>query len=146
MAYYDALIAKWATLAPGTTAQKLAAINAITVAGPAAPLLIPTYRLFNAIDPTEFGALSAALQQRVRDILSMGTVDASTGTNARALLQSIFQAGAGNQPVTRAAIIALANSIENTTVLWWQATVVQGGGGLTSPVGLQDLALAGGLS
>jgi hypothetical protein len=33
MAYYDALIAKWATLT-GTTAQKLAAVNALTVAGP----------------------------------------------------------------------------------------------------------------
>ena len=35
MAYYDALIAKWATLPSGdTTAQKLAALNALTVAGP----------------------------------------------------------------------------------------------------------------
>jgi hypothetical protein len=34
MAYYTALVAKWATLAPDTTANKLAAINALTVAGP----------------------------------------------------------------------------------------------------------------
>ena len=33
MAYYDALKTQWATLT-GTTAQKLAAINAMTVAGP----------------------------------------------------------------------------------------------------------------
>lgn len=144
MAYYDALITKWATLTPGTTAAKLAQINAITVAGPAAALLIPTYRLFNVIDPTEFGALSAALQQRVRDMLGMGTIDASTGTNTRALLQSIFTVGAA--PTTRTAIIALANSIESTTIPWWQATVAQGGGGLSSPVSNADLAAAGGLS
>jgi hypothetical protein len=34
MAYYDAFVTKWATLAPGTTAAKLAALNALTVAGP----------------------------------------------------------------------------------------------------------------
>jgi hypothetical protein len=142
MAYYDALIAKWATLTPGTTAAKLAQINAITVAGPTAALIVPTYRIFNVLDTTEFGALSAANQQRVRDILSMGTVDASTGTNARALLLSIFGAGTA----TRAALVALANSIENTTIPWWQATVAQGGGGLSSIVTAGDLAAAGNLS
>lgn len=141
MAYYDALVSKWATLSPGTTAQKLAAINAITVAGPVAPLLIPTYRIFNVIDPTEFGALLATNQQRIRDILSMGTVDASTGTNARALMLSVFGAGT----TTRANLVALAASIEATTLPWWQATVVQGGGGLSSPVNSADLAAAGGL-
>lgn len=139
MAYYDALIAKWATLGAGTTAQKLAQLAAVTVAGPAAPLLIPTYRLFNAIDPTEFAALSAANQQRIRDILGMGTVDASTGTNARALLLSVFAAGSA----TRTAIVALANSIESTTLPWWQATVAQGGGGLSSPVSAEDARAAG---
>ena len=31
MAYYTALIAKWATLTPGTTAAKLTQVNALTV-------------------------------------------------------------------------------------------------------------------
>lgn len=141
MAYYDALIAKWATLT-GSTASKLSQINALTVAGPAAPLIVPTYRIFNVLDATEFGALSAANQQRVRDILSMGTVDASTGTNARALLLSVFGAGT----TTRANLVALAASIETTTIPWWQATVAQGGGGLSSPVSNNDLVAAGGLS
>lgn len=141
MAYYDALITKWGTLS-GNTAAKLAAINALTVAGPSAPLLVPTYKIYNVLDPTEFGALSAANQQRVRDILSMGTVDASTGTNARTFMLSIFGAGT----TTRAALVALAGAIESTTILWWQATVAQGGGGLTSPVSAADLAAAGGLS
>lgn len=37
MTYYDALIAKWATLT-GDTATKLAAVNAATVAGPNVPV------------------------------------------------------------------------------------------------------------
>lgn len=144
MAYYDALIAKWATLTPGTTVDKLAQINALTVPGPNAQLILPTYRIYNVMDAAELSALTAAAQQRVRDILSMGTVDASTGTNVRAALASIF-AGAGGA-TTRANLLALAASIENTTIPWWQATVAQGGGGLTSPVGPNDLAAAGGLS
>lgn len=142
MAYYDALVAKWATLS-GTTEEKLAAINVLTVQGVVAPLLVPTYRIFNALDPTEFGALSPTNQQRVRDILSMGTVDASVGTNARNLLLSIFVAGSA----TRAALVALASSIERPTVMpWWQVPVAQGGGGLASPVNSHDLAAAGGLT
>ena len=45
MAYYDALKAEWATLT-GTTAEKLAAIDALTVAGPnidVAPSAIVAY-------------------------------------------------------------------------------------------------------
>jgi hypothetical protein len=73
MAYYDAMIAKWATLNPGTTAAKLAALNAATATGAAIPMVIPTYKIYNLIDPTEFAALTAANQQLVRDILGMGT-------------------------------------------------------------------------
>lgn len=144
MAYYDALIAKWGTLTPGTTAAKLAEINALTVPGPAAPLIVPTYRIYNVCDTAELAALLAAQQQRLRDILSMGTVDASAGTNARAALASIF-AGAGGA-TTRANLLALANSIESTTIPWWQATIAQGGGELSSPVGPNDLVAAGGLT
>lgn len=144
MAYYTALISQWALLTPGTTAAKLAQINALTVAGPAAPLIVPTYRIYNVMDAAELAALTAAAQQRVRDILSMGTVDASLGTNVRAALASIF-AGAGGA-TTRGNLLTLANSIENTTIPWWQATVAQGGGGLSSIVTNSDLIAAGNLT
>lgn len=142
MAYYDALIAKWGTLT-GTTAQKLAAINAITVAGIQAPVIVPTYQIYNAIDPTEFSALTAANQTLVRDILTMGTVDASVGTNVRNRLLAVFTAGAA--PNTRAALTTL-NDAFKPLIPWWQATVAQGGGGLSSPVTQADLTAAGGLS
>ena len=142
MAYYDALISKWATLAPGTTAAKLTAINALTVSGTAVPMILPTYRIYNLIDATEFGALSAGNQTLVRDILGMGTVDASPGTAIRARITALFGAGTA----TRTALTALAATFDSPPVPWWQATVAQGGGGLTQPVYLSDPLAAGGLS
>jgi len=41
MAYYDALIAKWAQAPAGTTQQKLDWVNAQTVTGAAIPMKVP---------------------------------------------------------------------------------------------------------
>ncbi|QND60562.1 hypothetical protein [Mesorhizobium huakuii] len=69
MVYYDALISKWATLTTsGTTAAEQ--VNAMTVTGPAVPMIIPTYRIYNLIVDSEFAALS---EQLIRNILSMAT-------------------------------------------------------------------------
>jgi hypothetical protein len=143
MAYYDALITKWATLTPGTTAAKLAQINAITVTGAAIPMIVPTYKIYNLIDPTEFGALSATNQQLVRDILSMGTVDGSAGTAIRARMVAIFTNASG---ATRVALAALAATFDSPPIPWWQGTVAQGGGGLQAPVAPSDLVQAGNLT
>lgn len=143
MAYYTALIAKWATLAPGTTAQKLAAINALTVTGAAVPMVIPTYRIYNVIDPAEFGALTAGNQQLVRDILNMGTVDGSPGTSVRARMVAIFTNASGP---TRLALAAIALTFDAPQIPWWQGTVAQGGGGLPVPVAPSDLVQAGNLT
>lgn len=142
MAYYDALIAKWATLTPGTTAAKLAQINAITVAGAAQAMIIPTYRVYNLIVPTEFVALTAANQQLVRDLLNMGTVDASPGTSVRARMVAAFPSGT----TTFANLSALAAQFDTPAIPWWQATIAQSGGGLASPVSNADLVAAGGLT
>jgi hypothetical protein len=139
MAYYTALVAKWATLNPGTTQQKLDQINAITVANGPQPMIVPTYRIFNVIDPTEYLSLTAAAQARVNTVLSMGTVDGSPGTQVRAVLQSIFT----GKPTTLNALASLAATFDASTQPWWKATVAQGGGGLSSPVGLGDLQAAG---
>lgn len=141
MAYYDALVSKWATLT-GNTASKLTQINALMIPGPAVPTLVPTYRIYNCLDPAEFVALTAAQQQRLRDILGMGMVDVSTGTNVRAVILAIFGAGTA----TRTALTAMVAEYESPQILWWSATVAQGGGGLSSPVNSADLAAAGGLT
>lgn len=49
--------------------------------------------IFNAIDPTEWGELSDAMKQHVRDVFSLGdAVDISSGSNARTVLLSAFGA------------------------------------------------------
>lgn len=143
MAYYDALITKWGTLTPGTTAAKLAQINAMTVTGAAIPMIIPTYKIYNLIDATEFGALTAANQQLVRDILGMGTVDGSPGTSVRARMVAIFTNAAG---ATRVALAALAATYDSPSIPWWKGTIAQGGGALNGPVAPSDLVQAGNLT
>lgn len=139
MSYYDALIAKWATLSPGTTQQKLDQINALTVTGPAVPMIVPTYSIYNLIDTSDWTGLSAANQQLVRDILSMGTVDASPGTSVRARMTALFGAGTA----TRTALSALAAKYDSPPIPWWSATVAQGGGGLVAMVQPSDLSQNG---
>jgi hypothetical protein len=127
MAYYDVFVAAWnagglpvgasGTPITGgmTTPQKMAALNGWTIVV-AQPTIIETYKIFNALDPAEFDALSAALKTRVRDILGMGVVDASPGTHAHTVLLAAF----GAATVSRAALAAVANTFKTVTP-WWQA-------------------------
>lgn len=133
MAYYDALIAKWATLSPGTTQQRLGVINALTENGPAQPMIVPTYAIYNLIDPADWQAASAANQQLLRDILSMGTVDASPGTSVRSRVAAIFGVGTA----TRTALTALAAKYDTPQIPWWQSA------GYSSPINSADLSAAG---
>lgn len=140
MAYYDALIAKWATLTPGTTAAKLVQINALTVPGAAIPLIVDAYEIYECIDPTEFAALTAANQTLVRDILGMGKVNGSPGTKVRARIVALFTNASGP---TRLALAALAAKYDAPQTPWWSGTIAQGGGALSSPVTLADCSIAG---
>jgi hypothetical protein len=103
MAYYDVLISVWnSSIQPPsgvtgnpltgamTTQQKVTTINQWTMSGTAIPMVVPTYQVYNLIDLNDFNALPATSQQSVRDILSMGTVDASPGTKVRARFVQIF--------------------------------------------------------
>ncbi len=104
MAYYDKLIADWnnptqpppgvigAPLA-GTTAQKIAIVNAWKVAAPAQPMLIPTYRIYNTIVGSEWAALTDIQRTNVRDIFMLGQTDASPNTATRNALMAAFAAG-----------------------------------------------------
>lgn len=127
MAYYDVLISAWNNPTqppPGvtgtgltagmTTQQKLDAVNAWMVASAALPMIIPTYSIYNLIVRSEFNALTAAFQQSVRDIISMGTVDASPGTQARAQMIAIFP----NGTQTFANLSTLAGKFDAPQVLW----------------------------
>jgi hypothetical protein len=139
MAYYDALAAKWAQAPAGTTDSKLTWINSQTVMGVAMPMVVPTYQIYNLIVRSEFNALVAADQQSVRDIISMGTVDASPNTEIRKKILAMFPSGTA----TFTALANVAKGYDQPQVPWWGAPVAKGGGGLSSPVSQEDLTAAG---
>lgn len=119
MAYYDALIAKWPTVLGLTTEAKLIALRAETVAGPQKDMLVPSWQVYDAIVTSEFQALASALQTRVRDVLSQGTINLTAGKRARAELQTVFAGAAG--PNTRANLGALAATYDSPQVSWLSA-------------------------
>lgn len=63
--------------------------------------------IYNAIVPADFVGLTDENRQYVRDILSLGSVDVSIGTNARDVLVSVF---AGKQTLTNLAALVLAST------------------------------------
>jgi uncharacterized protein (DUF2235 family) len=142
MAYYTALIAKWATLTPGTTAAKLAQINAITVTGSVpATFFIDGTSVLNCINWTEFAALTSAQQTMILSVCAApGQLLGGAGT----FLGSMFVATFTN--LSGPTIVALTALAKAQVQPWWQATVAQGGGGLSSPVSVGDLTAAGGLT
>ncbi len=144
MAYYTALIAKWATLAPDTTANKLAAINAITITGSVPTSFFTTGdALLNCIVWSEFSSLTATKQANLLQLCATpGQLLGGSGNVGRmvpGMFLDCFTVGSG----TIANLTALAKA---TVTPWWQALVADGGGGLSSPVGMGDLAAAGGLT
>ncbi len=141
MAYYDALIAKWATLTPGTTVAKLAQINAITVAAPAQKAILSPSAILNAVVFADLAALTQLQVTQLTLLLQGGSVDASVGTSIRAGIQALF----AGKTTTLANLGALVAPLDSPTMPWWQAGIAQSGGALTSPVSPSDLAAAGGL-
>lgn len=134
MAYYDALIAIWPSLS-GTTDQKLATLNAMTVSGAVPTAFSVTGdQIYNCLVASEFQALTAAQQQSVRDIFNLpGAFQAGTGTTVRTVLLATFGVGT----TTRANFVALAKAI---VVTWWQSA------GYLAPINTSDLVAAGGLT
>lgn len=139
MAYYTALITEWATITTNnpsfTTAQKLAAVNALTIASPK-PAVFPPSEILNACVAADLETLTVTQIALLQLLLAGTSVDASNGTAIRAVCQNIF---AGKASLT--SLATLVSSYDNATIPWWRATVVQGGGGLSSPVSMADLAV-----
>ena len=132
MAYYDAMIAKWATLT-GTTQQKLDQLNTATGTGPRIPMVIPTYQVYNLIATSDFTSLSSSAQDLVRDILFMGTVDSSSGTQIRNRIVSVFP----SSTQTFANLSALSSKYDTPQIPWWQAN------GYPRPFDMGDVQAAG---
>ena len=116
---YDALIAKWPTVAGATTEAKLEALRAEMVTGPAVPMVVSATKVFNLIVPAEFTALTQINRDEVYKLLAMGELDASQGTHVRSRFQSIFTQVAA--PLTRAALASLAAQYDAPQVPWLTA-------------------------
>lgn len=117
MAYYDALIAEWPTVAGANTTEKLETLRATMVTGAAIPMIIPAYIIYNAIVPSEFSALTNANQALVRDILNQGTVDGTQGKTARTVMLQVF----GAATTTRANLAAIAAPYDTPQIPWLTA-------------------------
>lgn len=133
MAYYDALITKWSTLTPGTAAQKLAQLNAMTVTGSIPTTIsIPGVQVFNCIDYTEFKALTDAKKSQMLAALAVpgGLLGGSANTSHLlvGMLLDFFTPGGA----TITALTALSKGLTQT---WTSANgypdAQNGGGGIT---------------
>jgi hypothetical protein len=132
MAYYDALIAKWSTLT-GTTAAKLAQINALTVPGPAQKAIISPSQILNAIVFADLAALTQLQVTQLTLLLQGSSVDASAGTSIRTGIQALF----AGKTTTLANLGALVAPFDSSTMPWWQ------GNGYPRAFDSGDIAAAG---
>jgi hypothetical protein len=133
MAYYDALIAKWPTLSPGTTAAKLTQLNATTVAGPSQKAILAPSQILNSIVFADLAALTQLQVSQLTLLLAGSSVDASVGTSIRLGIQALFSGKA----TTLANLGALVAPFDNTTIPWWQAN------GYPRAFDLGDISAAG---
>jgi hypothetical protein len=139
MAYYDALIAKWATLS-GTTQAKLAAINALTVPGPSQPipvLQVMTYlRTNNLWLPIKAAVATSAGAAAAVDYNSdprVQTLDVSLPIVLGMLADLVT-----NKLLAQSQSDAI-KAMGTPLVPWITTTVANGGGGLSGPVSQPDL-------
>lgn len=137
MAYYDALKTQWALLS-GTTAQKLAAINAMTVAGSIpASMYFTGSQLTNCINWAEFAVLTAQQQQNLLLLCANGGQLLGGSNNVSFLPVGMILAYFSHAGPTVIALTALAQA---TVTPWWQAN------GYSAAFNSNDLVAAGNLT
>jgi len=138
VAYYDALVTEWATLT-GTTSAKLAAVNALTVAGPVEPvpvLSIMTYLRANNLWMTIKSSATPGAQAAV-DYNSDPRVQTLDVTLP--ITQGMLADLVSHTLLTQAQSNAIT-ALGNTSVPWWQAN------GYSGPFSEPDLQAAGNLT
>ena len=158
MAYYTALTAAWnlSSASPGalpanvtgtslfglSTTNKIVAVNGWTLSGS-----VPTSALFtgaqcvNCINWVEFAALTTAQQLNLLTLCAIPGPLLGGSANAALITGGMFLAYFTNHSgSTITALTALASA---TVQPWWQVSVANGGGGLSSPINANDAAAAG---
>lgn len=135
MAYYDALIAKWATLNPGTTAAKLADLNSQSVTGSIPTSFFVTGdQLLNCVNYAEFKALTATQQSNLLQMLSVPGQLLGGSSNTTHLIDGMIL---DYFSVAGATVLALTALAKGAVQPWWQAN------GYQRPFDLGDIAAAG---
>lgn len=132
MAYYDSFKAKWA-LQTGTTAQKLAAVNALLVTGPATPAIVTPSQILNTIVFADLAALTQLQVSQLSCLLSGGSVDASPNTTIRLGIQALF----AGKAATLSALAALAAKYDTPQIPFYLSN------GYTRPFDMGDVTAAG---
>lgn len=134
---YGALIALWPTLTPGTTAAKLAQVNAMVVTGTVpGQFTVTGAQLFDAINFAEFTALAPADQTLIMQACQLASTQA-LAAGAGSMLRALFLAKFAPAGPTITALAAMAKGLSQP---WWQAN------GYHSPFNLEDLHMAGNLT
>jgi hypothetical protein len=139
MAYYDALVAEWALLTPGTTAVKLAQLNAMTVTGSIPTLLNVTgAQVLNCINWAEFAALTQAQQTNLLNLCCVPGLLLGGNANTTQMVDGMLLAYFTNH--SGPTIVALTALAKGVVVPWWQSN------GYSDPISMMDLAAAGNLT
>jgi hypothetical protein len=133
VAYYDALVAKWATLGAGTTAQKLTALNALTATGSPQKAILSPSSILNAIVFADLAALTQLQVSQLTLLLAGNDIDASQGTPIRAGIQALF----AGKTATLNNLGALVAPFDAPTIPWWQSA------GYPRPFDIGDISAAG---
>jgi hypothetical protein len=153
MAYYDALIAKWPTLTPGTVAARLAQLAAITVAVLNQPTTYGAIRkILKTGDNLDWATIYARSRQTpafppasATDAAILGAImlvsttdgdalDPTTGAWTKFNVLMANLAGAGDLSAGSTAAIAALITVQ---VPWWQSN------GYSSTISASDVAAAG---
>lgn len=138
MTYYTALINEWPNLTPGTTAAKLAQLNAMSVSGSVPTSFYVTGdQLLNCINYAEFKLLTATQQNNILAICrTPGQLLGGSGNTAFIVDGMILD----YFPVAGPTVAALTALAKASVTPWWQAN------GYTGPFSQADLVAAGNLT
>ena len=116
MAYWDALVAKWAQAPAGTNDQKLTWVNAQTVTGPAIKMIVPATEIYNRTDRGEYDALTNLKQQPIQRNLALSTIDFLRQQHARAVADDI-----PGRRENKTNLKPYTDSFDTPKIPWWQS-------------------------
>ena len=123
MAYYDAFIAKWNTLTPDTTVNKLAALNSSTVTGSIpSTIMISGAQVLNCVNYAEFKVLTATQQINILTLCSATGLLLGGSANTTHLLVGMLL---DFFPVAGPTIASLTALAQASAQPWWQANGYQ---------------------